>query len=89
MNKTDLNDIVYQKAMEITAPYFNGEPIKGQDVLDIMDALGRAYATHLCIVADLMGTDINKFSEAATASVKSYVDVLWNGVDFSNNSKLN
>jgi hypothetical protein len=54
-----------------------------------MDALGRAYATHLCIVADLMGTDINKFSEAATASVKSYVDVLWNGVDFSNNSKLN
>lgn len=89
MNETDLHDLVFEKAMGITEPYINGSPIKGQALMDIVDAFGKAYATHVWMAADIMKVDIQKFSEAAILSVRAYIQEICDILEIKNGNKRN
>lgn len=75
--KEEIYDIVFERTMNAAEDYLDGRTLKGKELLAIVDAVGKAYATYICIVADIMNLDMDKFPETCTNSVLSFVQHLW------------
>ena len=75
--KEEIYDIVLERTMKAADDYLDGRTLKGKELLAIVNAVGRAYATYICIVADIMNLDIDRFPETCTNSVLSFVQDLW------------
>lgn len=75
--KEEIYDIVFENTMKAADDYLDGRTLKGEELLAIVNAVGRAYATYICIVAEIMELDIDKFSAGCTNSVLTYINDLW------------
>lgn len=75
--KEEIYDIVFENTMKAADDYLDGKTLKGKELLAIVDAVGSAYATYICMVADIMNLDMDRFPEACTNSVLSFVKDLW------------
>lgn len=75
--KEEIYDIVFENTMNAAVDYLDGRTLKGKELLSIVDAVGKAYATYICIVADIMNLDMDKFPETCTNSVLSFAQDLW------------
>lgn len=75
--KEEIYDIVFENTMNAAVDYLDGRTLKGEELLAIVDAVGKAYATYICIVADIMELDIDKFSANCINSVLPFIQNLW------------
>lgn len=75
--KEEIYDIVFERTMNAAYDYLDGRTLKGKELLAIVNAVGKAYATYICIVAEIMGLDIDKFSAGCTNSVLTFIKDLW------------
>ena len=75
--KEEIYEIVFENTMKAADDYLDGRTLKGKELLAIVNAVGKAYATYICIVADIMNLDMDKFLETRINSVISFVQDLW------------
>lgn len=75
--KEEIYDIVFERTMNAADDYLDGRTLKGKELLAIVNAVGKAYATYICIVAEIMELDIDKFSANCINSVLPFIQDLW------------